>query len=336
MMCHLLIALLTVSASLAASPSDPAVPLFFIANHGQAPPEVQFMAQGSGLTAYFSPGEALFRVREQSVHMQLVGARPSADVEGLEPLAGEANFLTGEPGQWRVGVPLYRAVAYRQLYPGIDMLYGANGRDFKSEFVVAPGADPTEIRLRYGSDGKVHIDELGELIIPLNGRELLELAPTIYQDRAGSRVPVAGQFALAADGTVSFAIGEYDPSLPLILDPVLSYSTLLGGSSSDAATALAVDSTGAAYIAGFTASYDFPAANPEQNFNAGGNDAFVAKLNPSGNGLVYCTYLGGRGDDRAYGIAVDAAGSAYVTGSTTSTNFPARNSIQATLKGAKN
>jgi hypothetical protein len=128
----------------------------------------------------------------------------------------------------------------------------------------------------------------------------------------------------------------YDPALPLIVDPVLSYSTLLGGSSSDAATALAVDSTGAAYIAGFTASYDFPTANPEQNFNAGGNDVFVAKLNTSGNGLVYCTYLGGRGDDRAYGIAVDTSGSAYVTGSTASTNFPVRNAIQATLKGGKN
>ena len=333
---NLLTALLMASASLAASTSDTAVPLFFIANHGQAPSEVRFMAQGSGLTAYFLPGEALFRADDKSVRVQFVGGSPSVEVEGIKPLPGLANFLTGEADQWRIGVSLYGGLAYRQLYPGIDMLYGANIRNLKSEFVVAPGADPTQIRMQYLSDGEVRVDESGAVVISLNGQELREQAPTIYQDRDGRREPVAGQFALSAGGTVSFVVKDYDPALPLTIDPVLSYSTLLGGSSSDAATALAVDSTGAAYIAGFTASYDFPTANPEQNFNAGGNDVFVAKLNPSGNGLVYCTYLGGRGDDRAYGIAVDASGSAYVTGSTASTNFPVRNAIQATLKGAKN
>ena len=123
---------------------------------------------------------------------------------------------------------------------------------------------------------------------------------------------------------------------PLIIDPVLSYSTLLGGSSSNAATALAVDASGSAYVAGFTASYNFPTANPEQNFNAGGNDVFVAKLTPSGNGLVYCTYLGGKADDRAYGIAVDPSGAAYITGSTASANFPVVNAFQSKLAGAKN
>ena len=333
---NLLIALLAASVSLAASPSDAAVPLFFIANHGQVAPEVRFMAQGSRLTAFFSPGEALFRVDDRSVRVQFVGASPSGEVEGTKRLTGLANFLTGEEDHWRIGVSLYGGLAYRQLYPGIDMLYGASGRNLKSEFVVAPGADPGQIRVRYLGAGEVRIDESGALVIPLNGRELREQAPTIYQDRDGSREPVAGQFALAADGTVSFVVTDYDTSLPLVIDPVLSYSTLLGGSSSDAATALAVDSTGAAYIAGFTASYNFPTANPEQNFNAGGNDLFVAKLNASGNGLVYCTYLGGSGDDRAYGIAVDSTGSAYVTGSTGSQNFPVRNSIQASLKGAKN
>jgi hypothetical protein len=336
MMWHLLIGLLTATASLTASSSGGTVPLFFIANHGQAPSEVRFMAQGSGLTAFFSPGEGLFRVGDASVRVQFEGGSLSVEVEGIEPLPGQANFLTGEADQWRLGVPLYGGVRYRQLYPGIDMVYGANGRNLKSEFVVAPGADPAQIRVRYVSSGEVRIGERGELVIPLNGQELREQAPVIFQDRDGIREPVAGWFRLADDGSVGFDIADYDPTRPLIIDPVLSYSTLLGGSSSDAATALAVDSTGAVYLAGFTASYDFPTANPEQNFNAGSNDVFVAKLNTSGNGLVYCTYLGGKADDRAYGIAVDASGSAYVTGSTTSSNFPARNSIQATLKGAKN
>ena len=144
-----------------------------------------------------------------------------------------------------------------------------------------------------------------------------------------------GGFVLAGE-SVSFAIGEYDASLPLIIDPAISYSTLLGGSGANAANALAVDSTGAAYIAGFTESTNFPTANPEQNFNAGGNDVFVAKLNPAGAGLVYCTYIGGLGDDQANGIAVDAAGAAYVTGSTTSPDFPVSYPLQAQLAGSKN
>jgi hypothetical protein len=141
------------------------------------------MAQGSGLTAYFSPGGALFRVDNKSVRVQFVGASPSVEVEGIQQLPGLANFLTGEADQWRTGVPLYGGVAYRQLYPGIDMLYGANVRNLKSEFVVAPGADPAQIRMRYLSDGEVRVDERGALVIPLNGQELREQAPTIYQDR---------------------------------------------------------------------------------------------------------------------------------------------------------
>ena len=336
MLSHLLIALLSVPAAPAAAGGETAVPLFFISNEGQSLSGVRFVAQGVGLTAYFSAGEAVFRAGDQSVRMRMIGASASAEIAGTGPLAGRANFLTGEPDQWRVGVTLYRSIVYRQLYPGIDMLYGANGRDLKSEFVVAPGADPGQIRLQYGGGGEVRIGDRGELVIPLNGRELLEQAPLLYQEREGHRELVPGRFVLGADGAVSFDIAAYDRTLPLVIDPVLSYSTLLGGSSSDAATALAVDSSGAAYVAGLTASVNFPTANPEQNFNAGGNDVFVAKLNPSGSGLIYCTYVGGSADDRAFGIAVDATGSAYVTGSTTSQNFPVRNAMQSRLAGAKN
>src|SRR5579871_568438 len=332
---HLLLALLSSSALLVANSSGTAVPLFFIANHGQAPSEVRFMAQGSGLTAFFSPREVLFREGGRAVRMQLLGASPSAELAGVEQMPGEVNFLTGEEAQWRLGVPLYKGLIYRDLYHGIDMRYGSDGRNLKSEFAVAPGADPSQIRFRYPTGEAVRIDR-EELVIPLNDKELREHAPILYQLRNGYREQVSGQFQLAPDGTVSFAIGDYDRALPLTIDPVLSYSTLLGGSSSDAATALAVDSSGAAYIAGFTASYNFPTANPEQNYNAGSNDVFVDKLSPTGNGLVYCTYLGGNGDDRAYGIAVDTAGSAYITGVTASANFPLHNAMQARLAGAKN
>src|SRR5439155_24484939 len=134
--------------------------------------------------------------------------------------------------------------------------------------------------------------------------------------------------------TVSFTVGPYDHSLPLIIDPVLSYSTLLGGLSSDAAMALAVDATGI-YVAGFTASRDFPTANPEQALSGGGNDIFVAKLNPAGASLFYATYIGGSADDRANAIAIDSAGAVYLTGFTTSSNFPLRNALQTSSRGGK-
>ena len=293
------------------------------------------MARAPGLTAYFSPGEVLFRVAGNTLRMQFEGAAHASRPEAMSRLTGVANFLTGPKDRWLLAQPLYGGVVYRSLYPGIDMIYGADGRNLKSEFVVAPRADPSAIRVRYLGGGKLRIGEDGSLAIPAGAEEFREQAPSVYQERDGRRVAVEGRFVLAGEA-VSFAIGEYDASRPLIIDPAISYSTLLGGSGADAANALAVDSTGAAYIAGFTESYNLATANPTQNFNAGGNDVFVAKLTPAGTGLVYCTYLGGFGDDRAYGIAVDAAGAVYVTGSTTSQNFPVVYPLQSKLAGARN
>jgi hypothetical protein len=311
------------------------IPPFFIANNGQAPPAVRFMAKGSGLTAYFLRREVLFRVNRASVHMRFEGAASSTRLEGASPLPGRASFLTGAAWQWHRDVPLFGAVRYRGLYPGIDMIYGGNGRQLKSEFVVAPGADPGHIRIRYAGAGAVAIGPDGALSIPVGGQFLREDAPCIYQERNGAAVTVEGRYALAGDGSMGFTLGPYDRSRPLIIDPLLSFSMLLGGTGFSAAMAIAVDSSGAAYIAGYTDSYNLPTVNPEQNFNAGSNNAFVAKLTPSGNGIEYCTYVGGSADDRAYGIAVDSTGAAYVAGTTTSTDFPTSSPEQSSLGGGR-
>lgn len=309
--------------------------MFFLENHGQAPQPVRFIARAPGLTAYFSPGEALLRVAGKTVHMRFEGAARASRPEAMDRLPGVANFLIGPKDRWLLAQPLFGSVLYRNLYPGVDMTYGGAGGNLKSEFVVAPRADPSAIQVRYLGGGKLHVREDGSLAIPAGAEEFREEAPVVYQVREGRRVAVDGRFAVAGE-SVSFAIGAYDASLPLIIDPAISYSTLLGGSGANAANALAVDSTGAAYIAGFTESTNFPASNAAQNFNAGGTDAFVAKLNPAGSGLVYCTYLGGSGDDEANGIAVDAAGAAYVTGATASQDFPVVDPLQPKLAGERN
>ncbi|HUI80835.1 MAG TPA: SBBP repeat-containing protein [Bryobacteraceae bacterium] len=332
----LLIAAITVMAARAAAPGTDKLPMFFVGNHGQAPAEVRFMAKASWLNAYFLRSEVLFAPASGPVRLRFEGANPSVEPRAERPLSGRANFLMGSEEHWHTGLPTYGVIVYHSLYPGIDMVYGGNGRELKSEFVVAAGVDPSQIRMRYSGAGALRIDAKGRLVIPAGDRELCEEAPTIYQDTAGVRNTVEGRYSLAADGAVGFVLGPYDRTRPLIIDPVLSYSTLLGGASSNAVTALAVDASGSAYVAGLTASYNFPVSNALQSSDAGGNDAFVAKLNASGNGLIYCTYLGGSGDDRAYGIAVDASGDVLVAGSTSSPNFPVHSPLQAKLAGSRN
>jgi uncharacterized repeat protein (TIGR01451 family) len=330
-----LIGLLVSFAALAAVPTPAAVlPLFFIPNTGQAPAAAKFLAKGSGLTASFGTDGVAFRVGSTSLQMTFEGADPRCRPEGERQLSGHVNFLQGPRESWHSDVPMYGSVVYRDLYRGIDMVYGGHERNLKSEYVVAAGADPSRIRIRYSGVVRITADE--SLVISVDGQEIRERRPVAYQQRGGERVAVPVRYFVAFDGAVSFIVNEYDTTLQLIIDPVISYSTLLGGSSSDAAIALSVDSAGAVYVTGYTASYDFPTANPEQNLSGGGNDVFIAKLNASGTALVYCTYLGGSGDDRAYGIAVDAAGSAYVTGSTMSKNFPVRNALQTKLMGSRN
>lgn len=309
-------------------------PLFFTPNRGQAPGGVRFLARTPRLTAYFSRGEAQFRAAAGAVRMRFEGAR-AVDPEARGRLPGVVNYL-GRVRQSRlVGLPLYQEVVYRSLYPGIDMVYGVAGRNLKSEFVVAAGADPAAIRVRYSGAGRPSIAEDGALVIPLGAGPLREQAPTVYQEIDGNRVPIQGRFALAGE-TVSFEIGAYDRSRTLVIDPAIAYSTLLGGAGADAANAVAVDTQGAAYVAGFTESTNFPTVNPTRNFNAGGDDVFIAKFKADGSGLVYCTYLGGSGQDIAAAIAVDASGAVYVAGSTTSADFPVRSPLQTKLAGARN
>ena len=230
---------------------------------------------------------------------------------------------------------LVEHVIYRGLYRGIDMSFGGSGSLLKSEFLLQPGADAGLIRLKYSGAKSVSLDLDGSLVFELADGKLREAPPIVYQDIRGRRVPVAASYKLSGGGVAGFDIREYDPDFPLVIDPAISYSTYLGGSGIDGATSVAIDGSGSAYVVGYTESTDFPIAGALQGGNAGSVDAFVVKFSADGKSLVYATFIGGSGDDRAFGVAVDSTGSAMVTGWTSSTNFPKVNAAQTANGGGR-
>jgi hypothetical protein len=314
------------------------VPVFFVENRGQFGSEqsdVRYVVKGPALTGYLSANRAMLNMGQSRFGVRFTGANPAAVIEGIRELPGRIHFMLGAPTEWRVDLPAYGGIAYHDIFPGIDLVYSVSDGRLKSDFLVSPGADPAEIHMQYEGDSPAHLDPSGSLVVAGSAGELRENAPVVYQEIFGRRRPVEGSFLIGPDGNVGFRIGAYDRTRPLIIDPVLSYSTYLGGSGMDAITSIAVDKSGDAYVAGWTTSTDLPAVNPVRAQSGGGVDAFVAKLGPGGNSLIYCTYLGGRGDDRAFGIAVDSTGNAYVTGWTSSAAFPTAAPMQSTLAGAK-
>ncbi len=257
------------------------------------------------------------------LRIKLVGANPKPNVEGIDLLPGKSNYFIGnDPKKWRTNVANYAQVEYGEIYPGVDLLYYCNQRQLEHDFVVAPGADPRTITLGLEGADKVSIAADGDLVLDTDAGEVRLQKPLVYQEAASGRQEIAGWYRLKNTNQISFDVAAYDSTRPLVIDPVLVYSTYLGGGDFDVAFGVAVDSPGNAYVTGITCSSNFPTASPFQAAPGGGCDAFVTKLNPAGSGLVYSTYLGGSDYDQGNGIAVDSAGNAYVAGSTTSINFP--------------
>jgi Beta-propeller repeat len=321
------------------------LPLAFEQNRGQANEATNFRARGAGYTLSLSPAEAVFILTRGTddtssavVDLKLVGADPAAAVEGRNELEGKVNYLIGnDPAQWRTNIPIFSRVHYSQVYPGIDVIYYGNQRRLEYDFVVAPGSDAGAIALEFAGAEKMEVDgATGDLLLRIGEKIIRQHKPIVYQETDAGRREVEGHYALRSNGRVGFEVGEYDASAALIIDPVLEYSTFLGGNGSgenEIATSIAVDSTGNAYVAGNTDSTDFPIANAVQGTQAGVADVFVSKLNAAGSALIYSTYLGGNGFDGCSGIAVDSAGNVYLAGATLSSNFPTVNAVQATWGG---
>ena len=316
------------------------LPLRFEANRGQTDPRVRFVARGRGYVLFLTPGEVVLRLggaRGAVVRMRFGGANPQPRMVGVAALPGRSHYFLGnDPGTWVTRVPGYARVVYEQIYPGIDMVfYGAAGGALEYDFVLAPGADPENIRLEFEGADRIEVDPDGDLVLHLADGEIRQRRPVVFQEVDGVRQVIPARYALDGNQRVRLEIAAYDRNRPMTIDPVVSYATYLGGSSDDFARAIAVDSSGSVYVTGNTESLDFPTVNPLQGEQAGGGpeDAFIVKLDPSGTSIVYATFLGGSSIDFARGVAVDAAGSAYIVGETRSDDFPVANAFQRNLAG---
>ena len=256
--------------------------------------------------------------------MKLVAANSSPRVTGIDELPGKSNYFVGnDPKQWRTNVLQYARVKYENVYQGVDVVYYGNQQELEYDFIVAPGANPATIKLSFAGAQSIEIDERGDLVLRTQHGKVVQRKPFIYQETGGQKRQVAGQYVKIGSDQVGFEVGEYDNSLPLVIDPLLVYSTYLGGSGAfDIVNGLATDQAGNVYIVGDTSSPNFPttAGSFQPVFN--GSNPFVMKLDQTGSVVLYSTYLGGSGGDSAVGIAVDSAGNAYVGGHTSSTNFP--------------
>ena len=351
------------------APSFSALPLGFEENRGQTDSQVRFLARGRGYTLYLTPTDAVLalryptpeangqdseregifagstlklRVRPDSqavlgLHLERAAEHPQ--ISGVEPLPGRSNYFIGnDPMRWHSDIQSYRRVRYRGVYPGIDLIYYGNAGQLETDFIIAPGANPRAIRMRVNGARSMRVDTAGDLVLETEAGEVRLHRPVMYQKAGGRRREVAGGYRLLGDGRVRFAVGSYDRTQPLILDPTIMYSTFLGGSGQqgDTITGIAVDSVGSAYVTGATSSPDFPLMNALNSTYPSGAASipFVAKLTPGGAALVYSTFFEGTTvplADAGNAIAVDSVGNAYVTGTTSSGNFPTVNPTQGGL-----
>jgi hypothetical protein len=331
------------------------LPMFFEPNQGQTAPQVKFMSRGAGYGLFLTADEAVLKLQQavpaprtatpvpspkpaSVIRMRLEGANTSALVSGVSPLPGKSNYFIGnDRSKWRQNIPQFARVQYQAVYPGVDLVYYGNQGQLEYDFRVAPGSDPNQIALSFtGADVRIDSENSGDLVLSTAIGDIRFHAPHIYQHvlPGPAEKTVAGSFRQLADNKIGFAIGDYDHSRELVIDPTLSYSTYLGGGG-ESLVKIAVDSASNIFVAGSTTSADFPLSGSSSPYipplqtglgGSGAQNLFISMIDPTPQPgfpeLVFSTYLGGSGTDSLAGIAVDSADNIYVAGSTTSPNFP--------------
>jgi len=326
------------------------LPFAFEANRGQVDPQVKFISRQRGYDLFLissseavmvlprlpqeGPGqrEAVDAMRKSRAPqdrdarvlcMKLLGGNANPVVVGEEELPGKVNYLMGnDPQRWRTGIPTFGRVEFLGVYPGIDLAYYGRQGQLECDFIVAPGADPRTIAVSLEGADSPAVAADGSLVLSVGSQPVRFDKPVVYQRLAGVKKPISARYRLKSGNEIGFEVGAYEAGKPLVIDPVLNFSTYLGGSLGDQGTGIAVDPEGNAYVTGTTSSTNFPMVNSWPSSVGGGVDVFVTKLNAAGSAVIYSTCLGGTGTDLSAGIKVDASGHAYVVGSTDSTNFP--------------
>ncbi len=312
------------------------LPLYFIQNNGQIDPKVRFYEKGSGHAISFTEEGVYLTLETETIRLFPVGAKANLKPFAEEPQPGRVNYFIGnDPKAWRTNIPTHRSVIYKEVYPGIDMKFYGNNRELEYDIIVKPGANTQTIRLGYEGIEALKVNRAGALEVVLKkGGSLFHKMPIIYQEINGKRIEVKGQFKLYKDfilagnatQTYGFDIASYNKNYPLIIDPIFVYSSYLGGNQDDIGYGIAADSAGNAYVSGYTSSSNFATSTGALQKNISGKkDLFITKIDTTAatsSSLIYSTYLGGAEDDVGNGIAIDSSGNAYVTGYTSSSNFP--------------
>jgi hypothetical protein len=320
------------------------LPLTFEINQGQTDGAVKFLSRGRGYSLFLTPAGAALRLKGKQdqasvVRWQTAGGNRNPRMIGESQVATKSNYFIGnDPSKWHTEVPNYAKVRAESVYPGVDLVYHGNRRQMEYDFVVAPNANPSKIRLAFQGVESMRVGTKGELILHTANGDLVQPRPTIYQEKNGQRQLIEGRYALLAKNEIGFKLGRYDRNRELTIDPVLLYSSFLGDSDLDEGTGVAVDGSGNLYVTGFTGSTSFPGVDGSslQPTKAYDWDIFLTKINPAGTATIYSTYIGGDGfNEYSQGITIDGSGNVYLTGGTNSSDFPGASgsSIQSTFSG---
>ena len=315
------------------------LPMSFELNKGQTAAPVKFIARGLGYQLFLTGNEAVLKLqkphapdseaREGSVlRLKMIGANTAPHAEGQDELPGKVNYFNGnDPARWLRNLPTYARVNFKDVYPGIDMVYYGNQGELEYDFAIAAGADPKVIRFVVEGADKIRLDENGDLLLSVSQGDVRLHKPVLYQLAEGKRDDVKGEYVIRGN-EIRFKVRSFDKSKPLIIDPVLSYSTFLGGGSNEQSFGIAVDSQGSSYVVGTTGGFGFPTTAGAFRTTSQSGGAFVSKLDPTGSTLVYSTYLNASGGTTGAAIVVDAGGNAYVTGFTSANDFPVVNGLK--------
>ncbi|HUI58464.1 MAG TPA: SBBP repeat-containing protein [Bryobacteraceae bacterium] len=325
------LAMMACAASALAAAGNPSanavfaqLPMRFEANQGQFAPSVRYFARASGYHLALTPqGPSFSFANSQRVNLSLPGSNASPRIEPLEPQAARTDYLIGARSNWHTGVPVYARVKYHAVYPGIDMVYYGKQNRLEFDFLLQPGADPSAIRMQFAGAGRLSVTAEGDLAVETGAGILIQKKPVVYQeDKRGGRRPVTGRYTLLAENVVGIRLGRYDRSQPLVIDPALIYTTLIGGAATDEITAMKLMPDGKLYLAGWTQTGDLATTDIVYDNLT---DIYVQVIDTTAAGayaVTYSTFLGGTNLDEALAIAVDAAGFIYLTGTTTSNDFP--------------